>query len=71
METALNLIQTLGFPMACCIALALSIKYLFDIFIRKIDDLEKTHKEETDHLSEAVNNNTSVIRELLSKLSED
>lgn len=71
MEAALNIIQTIGFPMACCIALAIAVKYLFDIFIKKIDDLEKAHKEETDHLSEAVNNNTSVIRELLSKLSED
>ena len=70
METALTIIQSIGFPMACCVALALSVKYLFDIFIRKIDDLEKTHKEETDHLSEAVNNNTSVIKELLMKLNE-
>lgn len=71
MDSVLNVVQNFGFPVACCIALGLSVKYIFDIFIKKIDDIEDKHKTETDHLADAVNNNTQVIRELLNKLQED
>ncbi len=71
METALTIVQTLGFPVAACVFLALFIKYIFDTFVKKIDEIEKEHKEETDKLSEAVTNNTLVMQTLLNKLTEE
>lgn len=70
METAITLIQGLGFPIACCLALGLAVKYLFDVFIKKVDGIEELHKQETDKLADAVNNNTSVMREMLERLKE-
>ena len=70
METAITLIQGLGFPIACCLALGLAVKYLFDIFIKKIDAIEEQHRQETDKLSDAVNNNTLIMKEFISKLNE-
>ena len=57
MSTVTTAIGTLGFPIVGCIA-------MFVLLIKII----KTHKEESAKMTEAINNNTAVIRELVSKL---
>lgn len=81
METVIELIQQVGFPIACAIAMFLMLK-----------SEQKEHKEETQQLSrtitdlkisfsesinnqradmvEAINNNTLVIQKLLDKLED-
>ena len=56
-STVTTAIGTLGFPIVGCIA-------MFVLLIKII----KTHKEESAKMTEAINNNTTVIRELVSKL---
>lgn len=58
MSTVTAAIGTLGFPIVGCIA-------MFVLIIKII----KTHKEESDKMTEAINNNTAVIRELVAKLN--
>lgn len=57
MSTVTTAIGTLGFPIVGCIA-------MFVLLVKII----KTHKEESAKMTEAINNNTAVIRELVSKL---
>ena len=57
MSTVTTAIGTLGFPIVGCIA-------MFVLLVKII----KTHKEESAKMTEAINNNTTVIRELVSKL---
>lgn len=52
-----TLIAQLGFPIACCIAL-----------FWYINKQSKQHKEEMDKMSEAINNNTAVMNEVLKQL---
>lgn len=52
-----SLIGSLGFPIVCCIAL---FWYL--------TKTAKQHKEEMDRMSEAINNNTNVMNQLILKL---
>jgi hypothetical protein len=52
-----SLIGSLGFPIVCCVAL----------FVQLQKSGER-HKEEIAKLSEAINNNTSVMTELINKL---
>lgn len=52
-----SLIGSLGFPIVCCIAL---FWYL--------TKTAKQHKEEMDKMSEAINNNTNVMNQLILKL---
>ena len=59
-ETIINLITTVGFPVVVCIATMYYIKYLND-----------QHKQEIDKLSEALQNNTLVMQRLLDKLGGD
>lgn len=81
METAVTLIQTVGFPIACAVAMFIMLR-----------NEQQAHKEESAQLSqtitdlkisfsesinnqradmvEAINNNTLVIQKLLDKLED-
>ena len=57
-NTIIQLVTTLGFPIVCCVAL----------FWRMIKS-DENHKEEMDKLSEALNNNTLAINKLNERLN--
>ena len=59
MQVITSLIGSLGFPIVCCIAL---FWYL--------TKTAKQHKEEMDRMSEAINNNTNAMNQLILKLEE-
>lgn len=58
--SVLQAISTVGFPIVACAAL----------FIR-MEKSDQNHKEEIDKLSEAVNNNTVVMAQLMERLRDD
>lgn len=58
-QTVTTLIGSLGFPIVCCIVMFL-----------QLNKTSEMHKEEIDKLSEAVNNNTNVMNQLISKLDK-
>lgn len=60
METVVNIISSVGFPIFCTIVLFWQNKNIVD-----------THKEETTHLAESINKNTEVLTRLVEKLSGD
>lgn len=57
MDEVIQIIQTLGFPIACVIAL----------FWQNIK-LHAQHKEEADKMTQALNNNTLVLTEIKDKI---
>lgn len=52
-----QLISSLGFPIACCIAM-----------FWQNNRLNERHKEETTKLNEAINNNTIALNHLIDKI---
>lgn len=60
MNEVLQAISTVGFPIVACGAL-FWLQY----------NTGKTHHEESQQMSEAINNNTLVIQKLLDKLDSD
>lgn len=56
-QTITTVITTVGFPIAVCI-----------ICFWYINKMTETHKEETKALTEAVNNNNTLLQRLLDKL---
>lgn len=57
---ASQIISSLGFPVAACIAMAWYIKYITD-----------KHDKEMDKVTTALNNNTLALQKLCDKLGED
>ena len=51
--TITQIVSTVGFPIAMCVALLCYIK-----------DMENKHKQETEKFTEALNNNTLVLQKL-------
>ena len=81
LESIIQIVQQLGFPIAVAAACALYVKYRDDKADSKLEKLQEVyagqmkeereyHKQEMGAITEAVNNNTLVMQKLLDKLQE-
>lgn len=59
-QDIISIISTVGFPIACCLV---CFWYIYHS--------QKSHKEEMDKMSEAINNNTLVMQQLIDKIGGD
>ena len=59
-----NIITNVGFPIACCIALAYYITREQKTSREQIDSIIEKHEHEVDTLKEALDNNTKVLERL-------
>lgn len=57
--TVIQFIQGVGFPIACVL-----------IMFQQMDKERESHKEETQKITEALNNNTLILTELKQKLED-
>ena len=56
-STIVQIISTLGFPIACCVAM-----------FWQNNKLNESHKEEVSKLNEAINNNTIALNHIIDKI---
>ena len=68
METWIQVITSLGFPIFACLAMGYFIKQQIDQYRSDIKDLQKEHKEEITKVTEALNNNTIALQKLVDKI---
>ena len=72
METWVQLIGSLGFPIVACICMALYVKEQTKNNREDVKELNKEHSEEMsmfkDEIKEALNNNTIALNKLCEKL---
>ena len=82
LENIIQIVQSLGFPVAVAVACAFYVKYRDDRADSKIEKIQDTfvsalsaerqeHKEEIGKMTEAINNNTAIMQKLYDKLTED
>lgn len=69
-NTVTQLITSVGFPIACCIALGWYIKKKDDESNAQIAKMTEAHKEESKQFADALNNNTLVIQKLIDKMED-
>ena len=67
-QDVMTLIQTVGFPIVMCGAMAWYVKYISDKNREQITAEREAHKEEMDEVIKAINNNTIVLEKLIAKL---
>lgn len=65
----LQMVSTMGFPAIMCILVCWYVKYMMDAYRDDIDKISAIHKEETDEIRKAVENNTQAIIKLCEKLN--
>lgn len=67
-QEIITIISTVGFPIACAVAMMWYVKYTTDKHREEVSELNVQHKQELSDVTEALNNNTLVIQKLCDKL---
>ena len=69
LPTVLSAISTVGFPILCCIAMAVYVKYITDKNREEVAQLNKEHKEEMGEVTKAIQNNTLAMQKLTDSIN--
>lgn len=69
MET-ISLIESVGFPVVACLAMAWFAKYTMDNHRADLNGLNEQHRKFELQMLEAINNNTHVMETLCDRLGE-
>lgn len=59
-----QIISTVGFPIAGCIAMGAYVKYITDKNREEVSKLNEEHKVEITGVTQAINNNTLALQSL-------
>ena len=68
-ETIVQIVQSVGFPIAMCVAMGAYVKYTEDKSREERLEMQTQHAEEMDSVKTALNNNTLALQELSDKLN--
>ena len=66
----IQIISTLGFPIACCLGLGWYVKTQTDNYRNDVKDIQREHKEETKQMTDTLNNNTLALQHLAEKIEQ-
>lgn len=70
MESIINLLEQYGIAVVLCLLMAYFVKYMFDKFVSLLDAEQKSHKQEMQTVTEALNNNTIALQRLSDLINE-
>lgn len=65
----IQIISTLGFPIACCIGLGWYVKALTDNYRKDIKEMRSENREDLEKTREVLQTNTLVLQKVVDKLS--
>lgn len=63
-NTILQAVGTVGFPIVCSVAMAWYVKYMTDRNREDVDKLNEQHQQEMKEVTTALNNNTLALQKL-------
>ena len=68
MNEIVQIISTLGFPIAACIGMGWFVKYQTDLNNKNMTDMRAEQATQNRTMQTAINNNTKALQELIDKL---
>lgn len=71
MDTWIQIISSVGFPIFACLGLGWYVKYITDKYSNEVKEMQKEHKEEIGKVTEALNNNTVALTRLCEKIEKE
>lgn len=69
-ETIVQIVQTVGFPIAMCVAMGAYVKYTEDKSREERVELQAQHAEEMESVKAALNNNTLALQKLVDEFNK-
>lgn len=67
----ITMVGSLGFPIVACIFMAIFFNKVNENYRQDIKELSTNHKEEMNKVTEAINNNNSLLERILDRLDKD
>lgn len=69
-ETIVQIVQSVGFPIAMCVAMGAYVKYTEDKSREERVELQAQHAEEMESVKAALNNNTLALQKLVDEFNK-
>lgn len=70
-ETIVQIVQSVGFPIAMCIAMGAYVKYTEDKSREERLEMQAQHAEEMGAVKDALANNTAALQELTTTMKKE
>lgn len=69
-ETIVQIVQSVGFPIAMCVAMGAYVKYTEDKSREERVEFQAQHVEEMESVKTALNNNTLALQKLVDEFNK-
>lgn len=69
-ETIVQIVQSVGFPIAMCVAMGSYVKYTEDKSREERIELQAQHAEQMNSVKAALNNNTLALQKLVAEFNK-
>ena len=70
MNDLVQIISAVGFPIVAAVGCAYFVKWQYEQNNKQVEEMRKEHKEEVQKMTEALNNNTLALQQLIDRLKE-
>ena len=70
MGDIVQIISAVGFPIVAAVGCAYFVKWQYEQNQKQNEELRKEHREEVAKMTEALNNNTIALQQLIDKIKE-
>lgn len=71
MNDIVSIVSAVGFPIVAAIGCGYFVKWQYEQNMKQMEEMRKEHKEEVSKMTEALNNNTLALNNLINKLERD
>lgn len=67
----ITMVGSLGFPIVACIFMAIFFNKVNENYRQDIKELSSNHRDEMEKVTEAINNNNSLLERILDRLNKE
>ena len=71
MNDIVSVISAVGFPIVAAIGCGYFVKWQYEQNLKQQEEMRKEHKEEVAKMTEAINNNNTLLQRILDKFDSE
>lgn len=71
MNDIVSIISAVGFPIVAAIGCGYFVKWQYEQNLKQTEEMRKEHREEVQKMTEAINNNNTLLQRLLDKFDKE
>lgn len=71
MNDIVSIISAVGFPIVAAIGCGYFVKWQYEQNLKQTEEMRKEHRDEVQKMTEAINNNNTLLQRLLDRLDKE